>query len=321
MSSNMKTPVKEHFVYVLCDPRKPGPYKYGTIVFTHRPFYVGKGKGDRPYSHTKEAINTQRKNHKLNTIRAILENGLEPIVAKSQSMTESEATQKEVLLISMIGRVVHGGILTNGTDGGDGISGHKHSEATSRKLSKAQQRLNEERPDLREAQIKALREYFRDSDKAKAMIASKKYSSEVQSKAASKFWNEADKEAIKERNRKVSESHAKRSKAEKEKTSLKKQQSWAGHSKEYHDDIQNRRQETLRNRPIEEQARTKALQAAATAQRHAENRAKKLPDELVLKIRRLNKTMGALPISKLLNIPISRVLWVTSGKFRPDLQP
>lgn len=321
MKSKGQTPEKDYFVYVLCDPRKPGQYTYGTLVFTAQPFYVGKGKGKRPQAHINEAKASAKSNHKLNTIRAILREGMEPEVAFSKYMTEQEALEKEIKLIRTIGRTINGGTLTNATDGGDGIPGYMHSEVSKERMSKSQQKIANTRPDLVQDRVKNLAAFWSDPKKAEATRSSKQYSSETMSKTASKFWDKSDQETIDQRNRKVSESHAKRSVECKHATADKKRRSWASHSTERHEDIQTRRLQSLANRSPEEQARTAALQAEASRKRHEANRANALPDDLVLKIRTMNKTMSAVQIAKALGIPYSRVRWVTTGKFKPEIQP
>lgn len=312
---------RDYFVYVLCDPRKPGLYTYGTIVFKALPFYVGKGKGRRPEAHVAEARTSTKKTHKLSTIRAILNSGEEPLVYKSQPMTEEEALAKEQILIEAVGRTVNGGTLTNATNGGDGISGHTHSADSRKRMSKAQKRVVVECPDVMEKRIKNLREEWDIPGRAETIRNSMQYDSETMSAAASRFWNNASKDAIAERNRKVSESHAKRSKVDKEDTANRKRKSWANHTKEQSTDIQNRRLQSLAQRSEEERARSAALQGAASRKRHETNRAKVLPEDLILKIRELHKNMSAVQIAKSLGIPYSRVRLVTTGEYRPDLQP
>lgn len=89
---------------------------------TNVPFYVGYGKNDRYISHIKEAKYTKTSNHKLNTIRKILEENLVPtIVIVDDNLDKSTACELETFLISEIGRRCNNtGTLTNITSGGDG---------------------------------------------------------------------------------------------------------------------------------------------------------------------------------------------------------
>lgn len=104
------------FAYILKDPRN------------NKPFYVGKGKGNRPFYHINEAkqnkITKTTNKHKLNIIKSILKENLEVVVTKIEAPSEEEAFEIEELLIAMLGRKDTGtGILTNMTDGGEGTSG------------------------------------------------------------------------------------------------------------------------------------------------------------------------------------------------------
>lgn len=92
---------------------------------TEKPFYVGKGCGNRMYSHLSEAKNSSVSNYKLNTIRKILELGKEPIIkVVLDGLSEEDAFELEEFLICEIGRHDLGaGPLVNLTDGGEGLSG------------------------------------------------------------------------------------------------------------------------------------------------------------------------------------------------------
>jgi hypothetical protein len=48
--------MKEHYVYALLDPRKPGSYIYDSYHFEFEPFYVGMGINDRIDSHDKDLL-------------------------------------------------------------------------------------------------------------------------------------------------------------------------------------------------------------------------------------------------------------------------
>jgi len=102
------------------------------------PFYVGKGKEDRHLAHLREAKKPESKDTnklKINTIRKILKQGLEPEIRFVDSnLTEEVAFELEEFLISEIGRVDLGtGTLTNLTNGGDRSAGTIVSEETRHK--------------------------------------------------------------------------------------------------------------------------------------------------------------------------------------------
>jgi hypothetical protein len=111
--------MKQYYVYILYDP------------FTEKPFYVGKGSGDRMKSHWLPGTLSQETNMKSNKIRQILAKNLEPI-AKQVFISESEEEcfTKEIELITLYGRRDNKtGILCNMTDGGRGTPGVLVSES------------------------------------------------------------------------------------------------------------------------------------------------------------------------------------------------
>ncbi len=92
-----------YFIYTLRDSRE---------IY---PFYVGKGMGDRPQSHLKEAKNLKTKNHKVNTIRKIWHEGGEIIIEKIVNPIEDEkrAYEIEEFFIDLYGIRQDGGMLVN----------------------------------------------------------------------------------------------------------------------------------------------------------------------------------------------------------------
>jgi hypothetical protein len=104
---------------------RPVMNKYYVYVFLRKdrytPYYVGKGSRDRDTS-------LCRTTHKPKD--------RERIVRVKEGLTEEDAFQLERTLIKFWGRKDQGGILYNLTDGGEGVSGHKHTEETKRKISK-----------------------------------------------------------------------------------------------------------------------------------------------------------------------------------------
>ena len=99
-----------YYVYIL---RRPD----------HRPFYVGKGKGDRVFQHENEA--RHKGNHpKLNVIRAIKRNNRSLVYEiDSVHQMEMDAYARETLLIEGFKRLHEGGPLTNLAAGGGSESG------------------------------------------------------------------------------------------------------------------------------------------------------------------------------------------------------
>lgn len=108
------------YSYVYVDPR------------SDEPFYVGKGKRDRAYTHLKGSHN-QLVERKINKIRAT---GQEPLVVIMETSTEKFAFMLEQGLIKLLGRIDKGtGTLCNFTDGGEGTSGVVVSDEHKRKVS------------------------------------------------------------------------------------------------------------------------------------------------------------------------------------------
>lgn len=128
------------YVYVYLDPRKPGPFVYGKYVFDFEPFYVGKGHNNRMDDHLKEVLNDHKislkgNQLKYNKIRQILKTGDKPIIYDVNNFLNETEALLETKLIKNIGRIKLGnGTLTNLTDGGDGVSGYKHTEETKNKM-------------------------------------------------------------------------------------------------------------------------------------------------------------------------------------------
>lgn len=122
---------KNFYVYAYLDPRKKGNFVYNNFVFSHEPFYVGKGCKTRykPIHHMYSA-NTAL----VNKIRKI---GMDNVIVSFElsSVTEKEAFSFEMFLTFYIGQKNEGkGPLLNLTNGGGGCSGRKLSVETRRKI-------------------------------------------------------------------------------------------------------------------------------------------------------------------------------------------
>lgn len=144
--------------YVYLDTRKPGDYNYGDIHFDFEPFYIGKGKDDRCYSHLYEKEETTYNPHKVRIINKIKKQGLKPIILKIyENLEENTALENEKMLVKLIGKTNNKtGPLTNITDagiGGDTLSNHPNKiEIYSRisKANKGQKRTDEYRDSQKE---------------------------------------------------------------------------------------------------------------------------------------------------------------------------
>ncbi len=97
-------------------------YTYAYLREDTTPYYVGKGEGRRAYS----------KRHRVSVPP------LGRILFLKKNLTENEAIRHEVYMIDVFGRKDIGtGILRNLTNGGEGISGFKHSKETKVKIANA----------------------------------------------------------------------------------------------------------------------------------------------------------------------------------------
>ena len=91
---------RAYYVYALFDPRESPP----------RPFYIGKGVGDRMHDHARD----EGESAKLDRIRAIEAEGHRYFTQRLvERLTETEAYKIELELISCFGLQSNGGVLTN----------------------------------------------------------------------------------------------------------------------------------------------------------------------------------------------------------------
>ncbi|QBQ74634.1 hypothetical protein BcepSauron_254 [Burkholderia phage BcepSauron] len=121
------------------------------------PFYVGKGKDDRAWDHTRPYNLRKDKSFKANVIRAAHREGVEIVVEiVHTNLTSVAAIDLEEYWIDFYGRRDTGtGCLANLTDGREGTSGFKWSEEAKAKLMEALAVANNTR-EARAAKSKAL---------------------------------------------------------------------------------------------------------------------------------------------------------------------
>jgi len=90
----------KHYVYCLIDPR------------TQKPFYIGKGQGNRVFAHARDALENADTTDKLDTIREIVGSGLKvDYLIIRHGMDDATAHAVETALIDFAGRFDLG--LTN----------------------------------------------------------------------------------------------------------------------------------------------------------------------------------------------------------------
>lgn len=124
------------YVYAYLNPLKPCKLSFDDFSLLYEPFYIGKGNSDRDVSHLKN-YRLNKKTYLSNKINKIKSNGIEPFVIRlCENLPENSAFEIEKNLITIIGRVNNKtGTLVNITDGGEGVSGLKHTEESRKKMS------------------------------------------------------------------------------------------------------------------------------------------------------------------------------------------
>lgn len=122
----------KYYVYLLID---------GDI-----PFYVGKGCGNRMYTHFRNSIKTKIKSPVLDKIRSMIDKNNDIIYIKIfESNDEIETLSKEILTIKDIGRRdIKTGPLLNLTDGGEGVINYIYTDSHKENLSKSIKKAIEE---------------------------------------------------------------------------------------------------------------------------------------------------------------------------------
>ncbi len=112
----MRRDSRKFYVYAYLNPLQPGEYVCGKHKFAFRPFYIGKGSGDRADEHLKEATGKRpvTNEHKVGEIRQLLEQGRLPYVVRvDERLSQAEALRLEKRLIAHFGISAEDGLLTN----------------------------------------------------------------------------------------------------------------------------------------------------------------------------------------------------------------
>ena len=130
--------MRNYYVYIYLDPRKPGNYFYENQKFNFQLFYIGLGKNKRDISHLKEAkdyykYDFNRRNrlnkYKICILRLLERNNLKPIIIRVfENLSREEAGKIEIAIIAHWGRKnSKTGFLSNMTAGGE-ASINRHTE-------------------------------------------------------------------------------------------------------------------------------------------------------------------------------------------------
>lgn len=120
--------MNKFYCYVYLDPRKVGRFTYGDFVtFFYEPYYVGKGKGNRVYSHLQHTKVSKQNILRYIKIQKIRKSNFEPkdfIIFIEENLNEEDSFNIETNIIKNIGRKeLNNGPLVNFTNGGEGQSG------------------------------------------------------------------------------------------------------------------------------------------------------------------------------------------------------
>lgn len=101
-------------------------------------FYIGKGQGRRKFDHLTEKIENVVNHLKHSVIQKIYNEKEIPIIdILEESTDENYILTREIFYIKKYGKLIDNlGYLTNLTDGGQGTSGHKHSDEIKQHWSK-----------------------------------------------------------------------------------------------------------------------------------------------------------------------------------------
>jgi hypothetical protein len=285
------------YVYILLDPRVPGPFAYGNVSLPYEPFYVGKGKGSRSAYHVAAARRSDTNSYKLNKIRKILDIGLDVVVVHVLTgITEAQALTSETDFIQMIGRQCDGtGPLVNITRGGDGVSGLDFSEESRERMRAAQRRrFEEETQEERDARNRKHSETLLSpdvnriiSERTRAYYANNPNARDAKGRSIKSWWDgltsEQREDFVKNRGKSIRKLsvESKKKMAEKKKSTRKQK------GEDWERDVQARRLAALGSRSDADKEKTSALLSAAGKERFEKSRRAKISEESEAELRSL----------------------------------
>ncbi|MBC8427340.1 MAG: hypothetical protein H8D97_00465 [Proteobacteria bacterium] len=147
-----------------------------------KPFYIGKGHGDRYKKSTFPSKTTNI--HKKNIINKIKYSG-NKVISKIllENLTEQESFSKEIELIKKYGKISDGGTLVNYTNGGEGTAGLGKTDEWKRKIGIANTgKKHSDETKLKMRNLK-LGKTGKDCPNSKPIIAAGKYFDSAQDAA------------------------------------------------------------------------------------------------------------------------------------------
>jgi len=148
-------------------------YTYAYLREDRTPYYIGKGKRSRVYSRWRNGLNPPKDKSK--------------IIFLKKNLTEEEAFRHEIYMIAVFGRKDLGtGILHNRTDGGDGASGHIHSQEAREKIRKS--KIGKNNPFYKKTHTQEAREKIRIANKNKIISKETREKLTGENNSTSMWW-------------------------------------------------------------------------------------------------------------------------------------
>jgi hypothetical protein len=128
----------KYYIYAYRTPIDVEINSMSTIIPQGKYFYIGKGQGKRKYDHLTEKFDKVVNHLKHGVILKIYQEKEMPVIdILEESNNEDYILTREVFYIKKYGKLIDNlGFLTNLTDGGQGTSGHTHSDELKQHWSK-----------------------------------------------------------------------------------------------------------------------------------------------------------------------------------------